>query len=70
MHGFFVLCLRFYFLHKTRTFKAHSSKVYYLEEVVEGDVLGFRSVHLLTVLLVEEEPVSEGHVKQVCLVPV
>ena len=33
-------------------------------------MLAFGSVHLLTVLLCEEEPVCEPHVKQVSLVPV
>ena len=41
----------------------------HLEEVMEGDWSDFGSIHLLAVLLGEEEPVGEGHVKQVCLVP-
>ena len=33
-------------------------------------MLGLGSVHLLAVLLGEEEPVSESHVKEIGLVPV
>ena len=42
----------------------------YLEEVVEADMFGFRSIHLFTVLFSEEEPVGEGHVEELRVFPV
>ena len=50
--------------------KLFGASATYLEELMKADMFGFRSVHLFTVLLSEEEPVSESHVKELGVFPV